>query len=391
MKGWAAVRPGVYSDGKRFAVRRVLQEGGARVEAPLELFDSLEAAVEFQKIAKTRRRFERAGVPIPETLRPRQTIGDVLDAYAQECRALGKSDAHLRSIATARKYLVAWRGEDANAEGLRRADLVDFVDWGRGATDSRGRALYNALVILRTALSRAELVVPALPEIELQAHEPKTINEDGLALLLKELPPGTLARTALELGLRLALREAEIRRAQVGDVDLRRRIFLVRRNKGKKKRRRAIIPKPISGPLAKILRAWMRALPPGLPPEAPLLGVESLRRGPDGARVRGRYPLGGSSLRRALEAACVRAGLPPKTTVGWARAETATLLRESGAALVDVSRGLGHADTRVTLNHYDESGRDATERWEAAKRIAARTDRVLARVGRKSARISASR
>ena len=130
MKGWAAVRPGVYTDGKRFAVRVTRQANGERKEEPLAIFEALDVAVEFQKVAKMRRRFERDGVAIPVSLRPRETIGGVLDAHARECRALGKSEAHLRSIVQARRYLVGsvppakpfrgWRDPDSSAEDLRR-------------------------------------------------------------------------------------------------------------------------------------------------------------------------------------------------------------------------------------------------------------------------------
>jgi integrase len=315
---------------------------------------------------------------------PPPTIPGALDAYSRECAALGKSEPHLRSIATARAYLVRWRGEAADAD-LRRSDLVDFVGWAKRATGSKGRAIHNALVILRTALKIAELPVPPMPPPELPAREPKTLKADELGRLLRELPVGTVARTALEIGLHTGIREAEIRRLQVGDVDLRHSVLLIRRCKGRKSRRREIVEKPISHGLAKSLRLYMRTLPP-LEPEAPLLAVESYRQAhPDGRREKARHPLSLSSLRRALEAACERAGVPKKSTVGWTRAENATLLRENGETLGNVSKNLGHAGTAVTLNHYDESGRDESERWEAAKRIAVRTDRVLSFVGKRGA------
>jgi hypothetical protein len=66
--------------------------------------------------------------------------------------------------------------------------------------------------------------------------------------------------------------------------------------------------------------------------------------------------------------------------------ENATLFRESGESIGAVSKNLGHRDTAVTLNHYDESFRDASERWEAEKRISQRTDRVLRLAGKVDSR-----
>lgn len=62
------------------------------------------------------------------------------------------------------------------------------------------------------------------------------------------------------------------------------------------------------------------------------------------------------------------------------------LLREWGEALDAVSKNLGHRGTAVTLNHYDESFRDASEPWEAEKRISTQADRVLSLVGEVGAR-----
>lgn len=378
-------RPARFSDGiaktlaGKFRLR--IMVNGRRVK---KTFRTREEAELLRDTLQGRAALRSFGISVPDPTPP-PTIPGVLDAYSRECAALGKSAAHLRSIAQARALFVRWRGEAADAD-VRRSDLVEFVGWGKRATDSKGRALHNALVILRTALKIAELPVPSMPPLELPARQPKTLKADELGRLLRELPVGTLARTALEIGLHTGIREAEIRRLRLGDVDLRHGVLLIQRCKGRKSRRREILEKPISSGLARTLRLWLRGLPP-LEPEAPLLGVESYRRAcPDGRREKARHPLSLSSLRRTLEAACERAGVPKKTTVGWARAENATLLRESGEAIGDVSKNLGHAGTKVTLNHYDESGRDELERWDAEKRIAARTDRVLSLVGRVGAK-----
>lgn len=316
------------------------------------------------------------GVPLAQTAAfVAPTLGSVLDAYVKECETLGRSEAHLRSIRQAKALFVAWGGEHREADELKRADLVDFVGWAKRNTASKGRTIHNALVILRTAFKLAELPVPPKPRLELPSRHGKTLSKTDLDKLLAELPLGSVARTAVEIGLRTAARESEIRRIRVSDVDLERSTLVLRRGKGKPGRRGSEEAVPIAGGLDRILRAYLMTLPAGLAPDAPLLAVLSHRRGSGVGVTRNALSL--SSLRRTLEAACEEAGVPKKTTVGWCRAEQVTLSREAGMALSQVSAAAGHADERVTLDHYDESGRRAAERWEARKQVGVEMDNLL--------------
>ena len=45
--------------------------------------------------------------------------------------------------------------------------------------------------------------------------------------------------------------------------------------------------------------------------------------------------------------------------------------------LKTTSDAAGHADERVTLDHYDESGRRAAERWKARKQVGVEMDNLL--------------
>lgn len=274
------------------------------------------------------------------------TVGSILDAYVLDCESLGRSEAHLRSIRQAKGLFVAWGGEHREAEELKRRDLVDFVAWAKRNTASKGRTIHNALVILRTACSVAELPIPPKVRLELPERHGKTLSKLELDRLLVELPLGTVARTAVEIGLRTAAREAEIRRIRVGDVDLARQTLVLRRGKGKPGRRGSEEAVPIADGLDRVLRAYLMTLPPGLAADEPLLAVRSRRRGSTGVT---RHALGFSSLRRVLEAACERAGVSKKSTVGWCRAEQVTLRpRGRYEAQDDVGRGgprrrTGHA------------------------------------------------
>jgi len=298
----------------------------------------------------------RLGLPVPAEPQMPPTIGSVLDAYAAESEALGRSERHVQSIRAARTLFVRWRGEHMEA-GLHRADLVDFVAWCRTNTSSRGRMIHNALVILRTALRRADLPVPAVPRLELPGRTPKTMSRVELARLLRQIPLGTVTRTALEIGLRTGAREAEIRRIRVGDLDLRRKTLVLRRAKGRPGRRGSEEVVPISPGLGRALRAFMAKMPADVGADAPLLGRPSFRR--------------------TLEAACRAAKVPVRTTIGWTRAQAATMAREAGMPLGLVSGTLGHVDASVTRQHYDESSREVAERWTARLSAGRVLDRVL--------------
>jgi len=335
--------------------------------------DSKEEADELRYQVRARKIAARLRLPEPPG-RWGPTLGGVLDAYTRECETRECSPEHLRSIAYARAILARWRGEAGEAGALRRADLLDFVAWYRQQPPARGRAqtsrarsAHNILVILRTALRLADLPVPASPRLDLPVRAPKTLSRTELARLLRHLPLGTVARTAVEIGLRTGARGAEIRRLRIGDLDLRRRTLLFRRHKGRRGDRGEEVV-PVSPGLAKALVPYVAKLPGGLDPPAPLLAVLY-----DGER----RALGPTSLRRQMEAACRAAGLSLRTTAGWTRAQAATLAREAGTPLGVVSGMLGHVDGQITLAHYDESGAAAGERWEARQKAGAVLDEVL--------------
>ena len=326
--------------------------GGDRHQVSLE---TKAEAEDIRHALRARRVALRLGLQPPGSV-DRQTLGAVLDAYATECEALGRSKAHLSSIAGARKLLVRWRGEAGEAE-LRRQDLVDFVAWCRRETASRGRMIHNALVILRTALRRSDLPVPAMPRLELPARVPKTLSRAELRRLLEQLTLGTACRTAIEIGLRTGARGSEIRRIQIGDIDLKRWTLLLRRAKGRPGRRGSEEVVPVSPGLARALAAYVAKLPAGLEPSALLLGS--------------------ASPRRTLETACRAAGVPVRTTIGWTRAQAATMAREAGMSLGLVSGTLGHVGTKMTREHYDESSREAAERWTARTQAGKVLDKVM--------------
>ncbi len=343
-------------------------------------FSTREEAERVRDNLRGRQKLQSLGVPLAQKAAfVVKTVGSVLDAYALERETLSVAAEPRHDIQQAKAYFVAWCGEHREAD-LTRKDLVDFVGWMKKNTNSKGRVIHNAIVILRTAFKLADIPVPPKPPLELPERQRKTLAKADVEKLLRELPLGSVARTAVEIGLRTAARESEIRRIRVGDVDLSRETLVLRRGKGKRGRRGSEEIVPLPQVLVKVLRAYMIGLPADLATDAPLLAVESTRRGV-GA---GRHALFVGSLRRELETACKAAGVPTRTTVGWTRAEATTLGRENGATLREASLAAGHADERVTLDHYDESEKRTTEKWDVRRRVGAQMDRILPFVGPKS-------
>lgn len=340
-------------------------------------FSTREAAEDARDLIRGRRVASALGLPPPAGATQKPTLGQVLDGYVLECEALNRSASHVRGIRQVKRYVEAWRGACYPAE-LRRADLVAFAGWMRKDGHGQGRAIKNALVILRTALGRAEMTVPPMPELNLPPRAPKAMEAEATGKMLALLPLGGVARTAVEIALRTGCRPAELYRIRLGDVDLKGKILTLRVHKGRKGYRQTLRPVPISEGLARVLGVYLVSLPPEVGPDDPLLGVVSARQEPGAERrVTGRYPLGPSTLRKVLVAAFTAAGVEVRTGVGWTRATVATLARKGGEDVASVQRQLGHQDERTTLAHYDESQLREKAEWERQRALVAVLDGAL--------------
>ena len=342
-------RDGIARDPRGKWHLRIIQ-GGKVVKGTFESKpDAEHARAQLRQAAEA----ARLGLPGPEKPAKRLTVGVVLEAYLQECKALDRSPTHIRSLQQSRDLLLKWSGEARSAD-LTRADLVAFVAWSRAHTASQGRAIHRAISILRTALRRADLPVPSAPALRLPARRQKTMSLDELRRLLAELPLGTATRTAVEVGLATGARESEIRRIRSTDVDLVAGLIWLRRQKG---RQASQEPCPITIRCREALAAH--------------------QPGPEFLFSSGSAPPSLWCFRRFLEAACRRADVPTRTTVGWTRAQVATLARDAGARIGTVSSALGHEETRVTIDHYDESRRAEAERFESRRQVADQVSKIL--------------
>ena len=309
------------------------------------------------------------GVPDPPA-RPRvPTIGRAFDAFIREAESVRRrSLKYLAQLRDQRRIWCECFGEHHTA-ALTKEDIRTFVEWcwSHPRRRTRGALIRTSVAVIGIVLRFSELPVPKAPPIEVPRRAQKTVPLDGLLAFLGQLPPGSVARVFAELALRLGLRESEVRRIQLGDVDLDGGQLLVRHAKGRRGERGSEEYVPLPPELRIVLQDYLGRLPRGLAPGAPLLAVESTRGG-----AWGRHALRVESCRHELAAACRAAGIPAKGAFGWLRAQAATLARGAGAGLGAVQEALGHETPTMTLEHYDESRARLGERWSARLEVASR-------------------
>lgn len=310
---------------------------------------------------RARTRSQRLGLPDP-TPTTVISVGRAFDRYLHELEHVRRrSPKYLEQVRYVRKLWCEALGESHPA-ALTRSDISSFIEWAWRETRSKGRAIDTALVIVRSVLRFEGFAVPTFARPDVPSRAPKTMTLDQMSRFFDALPLGSVTRTFAEIALQLAMRESEVRRLRIGDVDLERLTLVIRRGKGRSGRRGSEERLPIPPSLVDVLRAYMETLPPvetDATREAKRLAEPLLAVAVNGVRV----GLEVQTLRAVVVRACKTAGVPRRDGFGWLRAQAATVSRDVGARLSDVSSALGHADPRTTLGHYDESRRADLERW----------------------------
>jgi len=318
------------------------------------------------------------GVPGPPVRARVPTLGQAFDRFIREAEGIRRrSPKYVAQLRDQRRLWVEAFGEDHSA-ALSREDMGTFVEWlwSHPKRRTRGALIKTSFAIIGIVLRHAELAVPKTPPVEVPRRAQKTVPAAALIDFLGRLEPGTVPRVFAELALRLGLRESEVRRIQIGDVDVRFGQLLVRHAKGRRGERGSEELVPLPPELQVVLRDYLGRLPQDLHPTDPLLAVESTR-----AHVRGRHPLRVESYRRELAHACTAARIPVRGAFGWLRAQAATLARGAGAGIGTVQGALGHETPTMTLEHYDESNARLGERWRARLEVAQRVAVAVPLVG----------
>jgi len=316
-----------------------------------------------------RRDLERAGLGAEagQDLR----LHELIDAYVLDLRAR-VSPRHFKMVEARLRRMCKLLG-DPRVRDLRPTDVArlraEQVARGVGARtanlvgDSLGAACrwaVDARMIAQHPLRGLKRLPErgherrrrrALSEMEVVAFLASAREDDERCAPMHEIegrtrvPQSVLFRTLIETGLRYG----EARLLAWADLDLERRLLVVRAEHAKSKRQRAI---PLTSGLTEELRA-LRVLHERVLGRLPTAS-DRVFLAPDGR------PHGAATtnlmrtFRRVLQRArIVRVDAHGQTLdVHALRATCATRLARSGAPLVATQRILGHSDPKLTARHY---------------------------------------
>jgi integrase len=284
-------------------------------------------------------------------------VGPLSDEWLEHIRQLverGRRDVqtldHYLYIA---KILRAGFHPSEDLTALTPARISQFTHWHSENSATEGAVTIKALSALRTML-RWKGIEPTwkIPTEDIQpAEAPKRDLEAELIVrLIAAMPKGSVEQAAAALKARTGMREVEIRKANVEDVDFSEKL-IEPELRAKRKRKRHVYP--LEDDVLELLLPFVSGKSPG----DPLLDLGGRRLGESSLRVR---------LRRASE----RAGIsPPIDSLGPIRAEVATIVKER-RGLKNAAEWMGHEDERVT------------SRWYVKDRISAKQLREMRRVAK---------
>jgi integrase/recombinase XerC len=262
----------------------------------------------------------------------------------------GRSPRTVRAYGReARAFADFLAGRDLDLAAAGKSDIRAYIFElkGRGlANTSLGRALAALRAFYRWRLKEGEGEYnPAAetPGPKMTARQALFLTEREMDILLDPETGGRadepLARrdqALLELVYSAGLRVGELVGLDLGDLDLARRVALVRRGKGGKDRLA-----PFGRPAAEALAGY--------------LAVRGLLAGTDGLQAlflgrRGRR-LGDREVRRVLAARLARAGLDGAFSPHSLRHSFATHLLSAGADLKAIGEMLGHSSLAATQRY----------------------------------------
>lgn len=274
-------------------------------------------------------------------LRPMDVI-----RFRNELKASGASNRTADTYTHALKSMLSW----ALAAGIIAANPISALKKLPGGRDHqvyRRRALTDAEIDRFIAASEAE--------------------DEELGVAAGRLGFQRVPQTPMWLALlETAARWNELRQLRWGDVDLSRRIVVLRAESTKSRKQRAI---PLSDELAQVL-VRLRALQERVLGRIPNVD-DAVFLSPDGARWG--WPT--TNPMRILVRLFDRAGIAKvnlqgeKLDIHALRTTCASRMARRGVPLVIAQRWLGHSDPKLTAQHYIDIGvedlRDAIERLPA--------------------------
>jgi integron integrase len=294
------------------------------------------------------------------------------DQLRQACRVRHYSLATERAYVRWYKQFVRWAGlkHPATLGGDRVEAWLSHLATERDVSASTQRqALAAILFLYRQVLG---LQLPWLDNVtraKQPVHLPRVLSQAEVRAIVDQLPR-TSAGLAVALTYATGMRQSDVLRLRVQDLDFDRRVITIRAGKGDKDRT-TMLPRSLEAGLrAQIaLRAKMHAidtmrgmvdveLPHALAmkyPSAPrawewqwVFAADDYSTCPRTGAIR-RHHLHPKTLNRTLRAAAQRAGIHKHVTAHTLRHSFATHLLESGKDIRTIQQLLGHSDLSTTM------------------------------------------
>ena len=294
------------------------------------------------------------------------------DQIRQACRVRHYSLATERSYVRWYKQFVRWAGlkHPATLGGDRvQAWLSSLATEREVSASTQRQALAAILFLYRQVLC---LQLPWLDKVvraKQPVHLPRVLSKAEMAAVIAKLPR-TSAGLAVALTYATGMRQSDVLRLRVQDLDFDRRVITIRDGKGGKDRT-TMLPRALEHGLRSQLarRAQMHVIDMGkgmvdveLPhalaqkyPNAPrewawqwVFAAEDYSTCPRTGVVR-RHHLHPKTLNRTLSTAAKRAGITKHVTAHVLRHSFATHLLEDGKDIRTIQQLLGHSDVSTTM------------------------------------------
>jgi integrase len=312
----------------------------------------------------------------PEKAAPVPTFKEAIERWKLVDGATLKAATREDYQSTLNRHILSTFDESRPITSITRAQIEDW--WGgiraKGLSNPRLTTIRGVFTqILARAVASgslpsnpADVIRGRLGKCDKAVRQAEWLTEPELNRLLdvaKEREPNfyPLLLTIASAGLRMG----EIMALQVGDVDLDRCKFYLRRRlrKGEESSPKSGKPRTLPVPpfTMAVLRAWIDVVRA----EAAVRGAEARWLFPN----RAGNPVDEPHIRTALKRLLPLAGIHRRITPHTLRHTYASLAIQRGVPLLTVSRQLGHASITTTANTYThlapDAAQEAADAWES--------------------------
>lgn len=256
-------------------------------------------------------------------------VTTLIDRYAEYLSAERRSPRTITNY----RYVIKGFAQFLGGRCITAATCGDIVSYqahvaAKGKSDSSVRvATYALRGFFHKILHREDWNLARLPKPRRAVRLPEVLSSDEVEAII-EAAPNLKYRAAFMLCYGSGLRTEEVTHLEPHHVDGARRVLLVRRGKGDKDRL-VVLPEQL---LLTLRECWRKYRP-----------MKYIIEGKHPGR-----PIAATSIQRAFQTACHRAGIHKPVTPRSLRHAFATHLVEGGTRLQAVQALLGHQSLNTT-------------------------------------------